>query len=533
MPEGLNHVERLKLEKDGLDVWADIVRYAQTGFGSIDPDDFDRFKWYGLYQQRPKTGHFMLRVRIPGGQVTAAQLRRIGELTREYARGVADITTRQDIQLHWITIEAVPEIVARLQEGGLSTTGACGDITRNVVACPVAGVHPGELADTGAHVHEITRYFLGNREFSNLPRKWKIAVSACPEQCVQPEIHDVALTALRHPGSGEVGYALRVGGGLSAQPYLAQRVNAFVRPEQVLDVVRACTVLFRDHGYRKTRTHARLKFLVADWGVERFQSELEQQLGWALEPGVPEELPLNPSLDHAGVHAQRQPGLFWIGLSVLVGRLSAEQLLAAAEAAEEFGDGSLRTTVLQNLLLLNVPERRVERALAALNAAGLRQEASGWQRGAVACTGIEFCNLALTETKATLSRMVAELEQLLPQAGLLRINVNGCPNSCAQHHVADVGLQGAILKGADGREDEVYDLSLGGGVGRTASFGRLVQRRVPTGELPRAIAALVRTYEAGRQGDEAFRDWCNRQTVENLQAHLAGFGTPARVKREA
>src|SRR5437764_669420 len=300
-------VEAIKKAKDGLDVWPDILRYAETGFASIDPEDFARMRWYGIYQQQPNEGHFMMRVKIPSGDMSSDQMRAVAEVARNWGGSIADITTRQNFQFHWLTIENIPKAIARLAQAGLTTTGACGDITRNVCGCPVSGIDPDEIYDTRPIVTQVTNHFLGNKDFSDLPRKYKISISGCPIHCNQPEINDLGIQAVRRFVNGrvEVGFHVRVGGGLSTQPYFAERLDMWVTPEQVLDVCIAVTEIFRDEGYRKRRNHSRLKFLMADWGAEKFQQEMIRRMGWTPEPAIPLADPLGRlQQDHLGVHKQ-------------------------------------------------------------------------------------------------------------------------------------------------------------------------------------------------------------------------------------
>jgi len=517
----MNKVERIKQEKDGLDVWADVLRYAKEGFAAIQEDDFVRMRWYGIYQQRPNEGHFMMRIKLPGGIVTTEQLRVIADLTDQYARGIADVTTRQTFQWHWLTIQDFPDIVARLEAVGITSAGACGDISRNVVSCPIAGLHPDEILDCRPAVQAIHRYFAGNREFSNLPRKYKLSVSADPEQCVQPEIHDFSLVGARDPKTGQVGYGLRVGGGLSTQPHFAPWIDAFFLPEQAVDVARAVTAIFRDHGYREKRTHARLKYLVADWGAEKFKEELVKNLGYEPLPGVPDASPDNVYRDHIGVHRQKQRGLNWIGLCILTGRVTGAQLRELAAIADRFGGGGVRPTPMQNILLPGVPDENVDLALEALGAAGFTWEAHPVRRGAIACTGNEFCNLAITETKQRMVQIVTHLETRVPFDRNLRINMNGCPNSCAQHHVGDIGLQGCKARVPGSAEQvEAYDIHLGGALGRNRSFTRAIHRKVPADKVAFALENLLASFNQTKRDGEEFNTWVRRHSNEELDAYL-------------
>jgi sulfite reductase beta subunit-like hemoprotein len=518
----MNEPERIKKEKDGLDVYEDILRYARTGYHSIHPDDMYRFRWYGLYEQKPKNGHFMLRVKIPGGELTSAQMRTLGEIAERYAHGFADITTRQNFQFHWITIEDVPDIFDRLHRVGLTTSGACGDITRNVVGCPVAGIDPSEILNGRPYVLAVTHYFLNNREFSDLPRKYKMSVAGCAVHCAQPEINDVGATAVRRRrlnGEWEYGFHVRVGGGLSSRPHFAQKLNMFVPPEKLVDVIRAITEIFRDFGYRENRKRARLKFLVADWGIERFEWEVRARLDWTPEPAIEWEEPFRVYRDHVGVHPQKQEGMYWVGVAVLSGRIRAEQMLASAALAEEFGQGVLRTTNQQNLLIPYVPAGKVDTLLRALETVNLPHTASPFRRAAVACTGNEFCNLAITETKRLIVEIVEHLERTVPLDEPIRINLNGCPNDCGQHHIGDIGLQGCLVN-VGGEKVEGYDIALGGRLGRDARFVRPIWRKVPATQVKFALERLLNNYLALRDPEEDFSDFVDRHTDEELASMM-------------
>jgi len=524
-----NKTEEIKKAKDGLDVWPDLLRYSKTGYASIPPDDMARLRWYGIYEQQPRVGHFMMRVKIPGGDATAEQFEVLARISREFGRGIADITTRQNVQFHWLTIENIPEAIRMLNEVGLTTVGACGDIARNVAGCPVAGLDPEEIFDCRPIIREVTRFFLGNRAFSDLPRKYKITIGGCRYHCYQPEINDLAFTAVRIPPSfaascpaldgAAIGFHVRVGGGLSTQPKFSQRLDVLIRPDQVVDVARAVTEIFRDYGYRERRNHARLKFLVADWGADKFRQVLCEHLGWEPAPAIPGADLAVQRADHLGVHAQKQPGLYWIGVPVLCGRLSAQQLEAAAEIARSFCTGVLRTTNQQNLVFPNIAEARLTDATAALRAAGFEWNVSRFRREGIACTGTEFCNLAITETKNRLREIVQYLEERLDWDEPIRINLNGCPNSCGQHHIGDIGLQGCLAR-MDGRQVEAYDISLGGRLGADARFTRPIKRKVPADKVKYALENLLRAYLAQRSEEETFSLFVDRHTDDELGAML-------------
>ncbi|HEX9819973.1 MAG TPA: precorrin-3B synthase [Methylomirabilota bacterium] len=530
--------ERLKQALNPWEAYAEIQRFARDGHASIPAEWATYFRWWGVYSQGDGVGavggrggegravpYFMVRIRIPNGALAAHQLRALADLAERHARGVADLTVRQNVQLHWVTIEDLPVVFETLWRTGITTLGACGDVTRNVTGCPVAGVDADELLDASPLVHETTRLLNGNPDFYNLPRKFKVTITGCRSWCVYPEINDVGMTAVRHPATGEIGFAVRVGGGLSTAPHLGVRLDAFVRPREVVPVVRAVAEVFRDSDVlRQNREKARLKFLFlhGGWTPARFLAEVEQRLGTRLAAGVPDDPPDDVYRDHVGIHPQRQDGLCYVGLPVVRGRLTPGQMRAVADVAERFGSGQLRTTTMQNLLVLDVPRERAGRLAREMEPVGLSLDASPFRRGTVACTGSEFCKLALTETKGFARRLVDDLESRLPDFDRhVRINVTGCPNSCGQHWIADIGIEGKKLK-ADGALVDAYYFCVGGAVGRHQTVARPVGYRVAAGEVPAAIERLLRRYLDGRRPGEGFREFAARHTDEELRGFLAG-----------
>jgi sulfite reductase (ferredoxin) len=537
--EPLNKNEENKKNDDGLTVRQRIIDiYARYGFDSIDPADLrGRFRWYGLYTQRKpgidggKTAvlepeelddrYFMLRIRIDGGQLSQSQLRVIGDVSTRYARGTADITDRQNIQLHWVRIEDVPAIWEALESVGLSTTEACGDTPRVMLGCPVAGIDAGEIIDATPEIAQTLDQYLGDPAFSNLPRKFKTAMSGCAAQCTVHEINDVAFVGVRG-ADGKPGYDLWAGGGLSTNPKIGVRLGAFVQPGQVAEVWAAVTSVFRDYGYRRLRHRARLKFLVADWGAERFREVLEKEyLGYALPDGPPPDEPRGGTRDHVGVHRQRD-GRYYVGFAPRVGRLSGEALGVIAGLAAEYGSGRVRTTTEQKMIILDVPGDRTDALALALEAADLQVRPSVFRRQTMACTGIEFCKLAIVETKQRASSLIDELERRLPDFDVpVTINVNGCPNSCARIQTADIGLKGSLVTGADGRQVEGFQIHLGGALnGGDASgsgFGRKVRGlKTTAGDLPDYVERVLRRFAAARQPDETFAAWTARASEEEL-----------------
>ncbi|HEY2442639.1 MAG TPA: nitrite/sulfite reductase [Streptosporangiaceae bacterium] len=537
--EPLNKNEEAKKNDDGLNVRQRIIDiYAKRGFDSIDPADLrGRFRWYGLYTQR-KPGidggrtallepeelddrYFMLRIRIDGGQLDGPQLRVIGDISQRYARGTADVTDRQNIQLHWVRIEDVPAIWAALESVGLSTTEACGDTPRVMLGCPVAGIDAGEVIDATPEIQQTQDRYLGDPAFSNLPRKFKTAMSGCAAQCTVHEINDVGFVGVQDD-NGEPGYDLWVGGGLSTNPKIGVRLGAFVRPGQVSEVWAAVVSLFRDYGYRRLRHRARLKFLVADWGAQQFREVLEKEyLGYALPDGPPPGPPRAGRRDHVGVHRQRD-GRYYVGFAPRVGRLTGETLALIADLAGRYGSGRVRTTAEQKMIILDVPGERTADLAAELAAADLQVTPSVFRRHTMACTGIEFCKLAIVETKARASGLIDELERRLPDfTEPVTINVNGCPNSCARIQTADIGLKGSLVTDAAGRQVEGFQIHLGGslngGDAADSGFGRKVRGLKTTAEqLPDYIERVLRRFAADRQPGETFATWAGRASEADI-----------------
>ncbi|PBC85701.1 MULTISPECIES: nitrite/sulfite reductase [unclassified Streptomyces] len=525
----LNGNEQFKKDDDGLNVRTRIETiYAKSGFDSIDPNDLrGRMRWWGLYTQRKpgidggKTAvlepeelddkYFMLRVRIDGGRLSVAQLRAIGEVSEQYARGTADITDRQNIQLHWIRIEDVPAIWEKLEAVGLSTTEACGDCPRVIIGSPVAGIAADEIIDGTPAVDEIHERYIGSKEFSNLPRKFKTAISGSPVQDVVHEINDVAFVGVVHPEHGP-GFDLWVGGGLSTNPKLAQRLGTWVPLDEVADVWSGVVGIFRDYGYRRLRTRARLKFLMADWGPEKFRQVLEDEyLQRKLADGPAPEEPVSKWRDHIGVHRQ-QDGRFYVGFAPRVGRVDGTTLTKIAELAAAYGSDRLRTTVEQKMIILDVAQDQVDGLVAGLEALDFQVHPSPFRRGTMACTGIEFCKLAIVETKGRGASLIDELEQRMPDfQEPITINLNGCPNACARIQVADIGLKGQLVLDDDGNQVEGYQVHLGGALGLEAGFGRKVRGlKVTADELPDYVERVLRNFEAQRGEDERFATWAAR-----------------------
>ena len=539
----LNHNEEFKQQDDGLNVRERIEQvYAHEGFDSIPSDDLHgRFRWWGLYTQRRqgidggKTAtlepheledrYFMLRVRIDGGDLTTEQLRVIGGISTDFGRDTADITDRQNVQLHWIRVEDVPEIWRRLESVGLSTTEACGDVPRVILGSPVAGIAADEIIDPTPVIREIADRWIGDLEVSNLPRKFKTAITGHPSQDVVHEINDVSLIGVVHPELGP-GYDLWVGGGLSTKARLADRIGAFVSAERAPEVWHAVVSIFRDYGYRRLRNKARMKYLLEDWGPERFRTVLEEEyLGYALPDGPAPAPPTRPG-DHVGVHEQKD-GRFYIGAAPVVGRSSGTTLTALADLLEAHGSTRLRTTPHQKIVVLDVERDRVDAVVAGLKELGLDPEPSVFRRSTIACTGLEFCKLAIVDTKDTATAAIAQLEERLADLAdrlpeRLSLHVNGCPNSCARIQTADIGLKGQLLPDDDGGQTPGFQVHLGGGLASVdsaeAGLGRSVRGlKVRADGLVDYVERVVRRYDEQREPGETFARWAHRVDEEALR----------------
>lgn len=539
-------MERLKREQNPWHGFDQIRQFAREGRASVLPEWAGAyFKWWGVYTQGDGVGatggkggeglaseYFMMRIAMPNGFLTSAQLRVIAALTQKYGRDLADITTRQNIQLHWLTIESLPEIVEALDAIGLSPRGACGDVVRNVTGCPLAGIDAEEIVDASPLALELAKELIGNDRFVNLPRKFKICASGCASWCAYPEINDLAFTAVRR--GEEIGYVARVGGGLSKEPHLAVRLNAFIPADKVVAVAYAIAEIYREQqGLRENRDRARIKylFLRENWTAESFLAALESKLGFGFDPAPEEQLPPDGLRDHVGIHAQKQKGLSYVGASVLRGRMTGSQLATVADLAEKYGvnGGELRATVMQNLIFVNIRSEQAQELAAALGKIGLHVEGSQFWRGTVACTGTEFCKLAISETKGFARWLVEEMEDRLPGFDQqLRLNVTGCPNNCGQAWIADIGLEGKKVK-HDGQMVDAFNFSLGGALGEHAGFARLTGYRAPATEVPAAIERLLRGYLASRKNDENLRSWFARNELADLKQLLEGAESPSLV----
>ena len=525
-----NPVERLKREKSPLGILGELPALIGTGYAAIPEEDIVRLKWWGLYHDKPKIGTFMLRIKLPAGRATPAQLRTIGELSNRYGKGAGELSTRQTIQLHYLELGSLPQVFAALDEVGLTTAGACGDAVRNITGCPVAGVAGDELFDASPLVDEAAAFFYGNPDYSDLPRKHKISIAACADRCNAPEINCIALVGVEH--EGELGYAVLVGGGLSSVPRIARDLGVFVRPDEAMDVLRALLDAWKeDLRYRISRVKARLKFMVDDYGPEGMRAEVERRLGRTLPRYTLEPLAHEPS-GHVGVHAEHEPGRFSIGAPVHVGLVSGDQLLALADLADRNG-GDLRVTRQQNFVLTNVRADDVERATRRLAELGFPLDANLLRAGSVACTGEPHCNFSVTETKTRLDALIRNLEARFGEdVAPLRLALDCCPHACAHHWVGDLGFQGTTARDEQGKRRQAYDVFVRGALGPVAAIGRPVFRRVPTEELDPVVEGLVAGWLDGRAPGESFRDFCDRLTDAELGV-LAGREPAQRKERAA
>ncbi len=535
--EPLNDTEQIKHDDAPLNVRDRILNvYAKEGFDSIDKSDLrGRFRWMGLYTQREQgydgtwTGdentdtieaeYFMMRVRSDGKPLSARTLRTLGRISTEFARDSADIGDRENVQFHWIRIEDVPEIWRRLESAGLQTTEACGDCPRGIHGSPLAGDSVDEVLDPSPAIEEIVRRFLNNPEYANLPRKYKSAISGLQDVC--HETHDVAFIGVNHPEHGP-GMDLWVGGGLSTNPMMAQRVGVWVPLDEVPDVWEAVTQVFRDYGYRRLRAKARLKFLVKDWGVEKFREVLETEyLNRRLIDG-PAPAPVKHPIDHIGVQRLKN-GLNAVGVAPIAGRVSGTLLSAVADLMEKAGSDRARFTPYQKLVILDIPDDKLDDTIAGLDALGLPSRPSSWRKNLMACTGIEFCKLSFAETRVRAQSLVPELEQRLADVNSeldvpITVNVNGCPNSCARIQVADIGFKGQMVDDGEGNSVEGFQVHLGGGLGEDSGFGRkLRQHKVTSDELGDYIDRVVRNFVKQRQNGEHFATWALRAGEADLR----------------
>jgi ferredoxin-nitrite reductase len=524
-----NPVERIKREKSPLGMLDELPALIAAGYADIPEEDIVRLKWWGLYHDKPKVGSFMLRIKLPAGRVTPAQLDTIGRLSAEHGRDSAELSTRQTIQLHHLRLESLPSVFDALAEAGLTTAGACGDAVRNVTGCPVAGVAHDELFDATPVLDEATRFFYGNPDYTDLPRKHKISIAACADRCNAPEINCISLVGVLR--DGEPGFAVLVGGGLSSVPRIARDLGVFVRPDEALGVLRALLDAWKeDLRYRLSRVKARLKFMVDDYGPEGMRAVVERRLGRPLPDFALPPLEREPG-DHLGLRPSSTPGRSYLGIPVHVGLVDGTRLRGLAALATELG-GDVRVTRQQNLVLTGIRDERGDEVAARLGELGFELDANGIRGRSIACTGEPHCNFSVTETKTRLDALILALESRFGEdVSPLRLHLDGCPHACGQHWVGDLGLQGTTARDEQGRRLPAYDVLLRGALGPRAAIARPVFRRVPSEELDGVVAALVGGWLERREPGESFRDFCDRTSDEELGG-IAGR-EPARRKEAA
>jgi ferredoxin-nitrite reductase len=531
----LNKVERIKQARHPLEVRQAIIDTYSKDLSAMDeiPGEVERLKWVGIYPQKQGGDAFMMRVKIPGGVLTPEQTEVIGKIATDFARGpipnphfgnnFLDLTTRQDVQMHWIQMKAVPEIWHRLEEVGITTVQACGDSARNVLCCPVSGLDHHEVIDAFPVAQAISAYFTGNREYANLPRKFKMSVTGCLEDCAQAEINDVGMLPARLE-DGTLGFNLRVGGGLSDGPRMASDIDVFVRPEEAVEITRGIAQVFGELGDRENRWTARMRYLVQELGPEGFREELEKRVSVYLTPAG-EDLTKRYRGDHVGVHAQKRKGdsqtdLHYVGLNVPVGRMSGEQFGEAGRLAGEYGDG-VRLATDQNLIITGVSEERLDDLLAEPLLERYSPNPGAFERGIVACTGSEFCRYGIVETKVRAVEWAREMDERVGDIGqeAVRMHFSGCSASCAQPQIGDIGFRGETAKTRDAIVEGV-DVGLGGSLGKDAAFIDWVEGAKPVDEVPDALVAVFERFEEERREGERFHEWARRNRNAELREAL-------------
>ncbi len=521
-----NSIERLKREKFPLDIVDELPQLIAMGYEAVPEEDIVRLNWWGLTHDKPKLGTFMVRIKVSGGLIQPAQLREVGRISQQFGRNYGELTTRQGLQLHWARLDQLPEVIAAIQATGLTTVGGEGDTVRNITGCPVAGISRDEPFDVTPVIAQVADYFYGNREYSNLPRKHKYTIAACPGQCNAPEISDVALIGVVKDGRD--GFALSVGGGLSNIPRLARDLGVFVPVDETIEVLRAVTDAWQsDPKYRVSRAKARIKFMMDDHGPEGVRAKVEERLGRRLEDHTAPE-PID-GVDHLGVHPQRQTDRIYAGFSVPMGWLTGDQMIGIADVVEPFG-GDIRLTRQQDLIVGNVPVSQMGGFLEGMKALGMPITRNRVYGNSIACTSHKFCNYSVAETKGKLKDILGVLEQRFGTAiEDLKLYVDGCPHACAHHWIGDIGLQGTTTKDPlSGKRIEAYDVTLRGGLGRAAAIGTPLLRRVPTDDITDVIVRLLDGWLADRaerngSGDGfTFRDFCDGRSDDDLRAIASG-----------
>ena len=531
----LNKVEQIKLERHPLEVREAIIDRYSKDLSSMDevPGEIERLKWVGIYPQKQGGDAFMIRLKVPGGVLTSEQTRIIGQIAIDFANGpisnphfgnnFLDITTRQDVQMHWIKMENVPEIWRRLEEVGMTTVQACGDSARNVLCCPVSGLGHDEVIDAYPVAQAVSDYFTGNREYANLPRKFKMSVTGCLEDCAQAEINDIGMLPARLE-DGTLGFNVRVGGGLSDGPRMASDIDVFVRPEEAVEITRGIAQVFGELGDRENRWTARMRYLVQELGPEGFRGELEKRTAFELTPAG-EELTKHYRGDHVGVHPQIDEGLYYVGLNVPVGRMSGEQFAEAGRLAGEYG-AEIRLATDQNFIITGVPEERLDDLLAEPLLKRYSPSPGAFERGIVACTGSEFCRFGIVETKIRAVEWAREMDERVGDGigqEAVRMHFSGCSASCAQPQIGDVGFRGETAKTRDALVEGV-DIGLGGSLGRDAAFIDWVEGAKPAEDVPDALATVFEKFKDERREDERFHEWARRKSNKDLRSALRSAG---------
>jgi ferredoxin-nitrite reductase len=529
----LNKLEKIKLERHPLEVRQAIVDNYSRDLAAMDeiPGEVERLKWVGIYPQKQGGDAFMMRVKVPGGVLNPEQAKVIGRIAADFAHGpipnphfgnnFLDLTTRQDVQMHWIKMGNVPEIWRRLEDVGVTTVQACGDSARNVLCCPVSGLGREEVIDAYPVAQAISTYFTGNREYANLPRKFKMSVTGCLEDCAQAEINDIGMLPAKLE-DGTLGFNLRVGGGLSDGPRMASDVDVFVDPGAAVEITRGIAQVFGELGNRENRWTARMRYLVQELSPEGFREELEKRVSIPLTPAG-EDLTKRYRGDHVGIHPQKEDGLFYVGLNVPVGRMSGEHFEEAGRLAEEYGS-EVRLATDQNLIITGVREERIDDLLSEPLLQRYSPNPGAFERGVVACTGSEFCRFGIVETKIRALEWAREMDQRVGDLGqeAVRMHFSGCSASCAQPQIGDIGFRGETAKKDDALVEGV-DIGLGGSLGKDAAFIDWVEGSKPADEVPDSLVAVFERFKEERRDRERFHEWARRQRNDKLRETLRGL----------
>lgn len=492
-------VERIKKEKDGLKVLEDIYVYAVLG-EAINPEDIDRFKWYGLYTQNrnlqaedDETLYFMLRVKLPNGEMNLEQIQAVANISKEFARGTADFTTRQDIQFHYITVRDLPAVFKQLNDVGLSTVFAAGDVPRNVVTCAVNGIDHDQIMDVRPLVEKVNAYFDGNKNLSNLPRKYKVAISGCNKHCISHEIQDLSFTATKVSDT-KILFDVHVGGGLASNKQVAQHIG-YVTPSQVLPMVKAVTKLYKEYGFRDNRRKARLGHVLAEWGKEKFLEVLQENINFTIKEQKVQNFTPYKQREHFGIHESTQKSKSFIGVAIDSGHIGANGLFKLHDILKSHGATSIKATTTQNFIVQDAPTEQAQALADELSKAGMVYNPSPFKARTLACTGLNFCKFAISETKGLAKELSDHLEKTFPDFDEpVSISVNGCPNSCAHPHIVDIGLMGCKLK-VDGETVTGFELLLGGDLkGEQSHFGVKTGIKFASSQACEEVEKLIASY---------------------------------------